>query len=165
MGRCKSRIKRPGQRAERHRSCPALAMRRPNSSARAYISGRPGARRFAAGALRAIFGKARPRDRTARATDRRYGGERRRTAGASEARASDAASSSPKKPSIPAPLPDHLPLEKIVHDAPLVCPTCACGVAARSHVGLGMKPSRSGAEHPTNFACSLHLLRAHSGYL
>jgi transposase len=32
----------------------------------------------------------------------------------------------PKKPSVRAPLPDHLPLETITHDAPCVCPTC-CG--------------------------------------
>jgi hypothetical protein len=30
----------------------------------------------------------------------------------------------PKKPSVRAPLPDHLPLDTIVHDAPCVCPTC-----------------------------------------
>jgi transposase len=42
----------------------------------------------------------------------------------SEAAGSDASSSTPKKPSVRAPLPDHLPLETIVHDAPCVCPTC-----------------------------------------
>ena len=29
-----------------------------------------------------------------------------------------------KKPSVRAPLPDHLPLETVVHEAPCVCPTC-----------------------------------------
>jgi len=29
-----------------------------------------------------------------------------------------------KKPSVRAPLPDHLPQERIVHEAPCVCPTC-----------------------------------------
>ena len=33
-------------------------------------------------------------------------------------------STSKKKPSVRVPLPDHLPLETIVHDAPCVCPTC-----------------------------------------
>ena len=37
---------------------------------------------------------------------------------------SDDSSLTPKKPSVRAPLPDHLPLETIVHDAPCVCPTC-----------------------------------------
>jgi hypothetical protein len=39
----------------------------------------------------------------------------------------DTAPSAPspsKKPSARAPLPDHLPLETIVHEAPCVCPTC-----------------------------------------
>ena len=30
----------------------------------------------------------------------------------------------PKKPSVRAPLPDHLPLETVVHEAPCVCPAC-----------------------------------------
>jgi transposase len=34
------------------------------------------------------------------------------------------ASRPPKKPSTRAPLPDHLPLETVVHEAPHVCPTC-----------------------------------------
>ncbi|WP_210252752.1 transposase, partial [Methylosinus sporium] len=43
----------------------------------------------------------------------------------SEATESGGSSSTPKKrPSVRAPLPDHLPLETIVHDAPCVCPTC-----------------------------------------
>jgi transposase len=29
-----------------------------------------------------------------------------------------------KRPSVRTPLPDHLPLETIVHEAPCVCPTC-----------------------------------------
>lgn len=37
---------------------------------------------------------------------------------------SDALSLTPKKASVRAPLPEHLPLETIVHDAPCVCPTC-----------------------------------------
>jgi transposase len=45
----------------------------------------------------------------------------------SETAESDAGASSStpkKKPSVRVPLPDHLPLETIVHDAPCVCPTC-----------------------------------------
>ncbi|WP_246721711.1 transposase [Methylosinus sp. H3A] len=43
----------------------------------------------------------------------------------SEATTSGASSSkSKKKPSVRVPLPDQLPLETIVHDAPCVCPTC-----------------------------------------
>ena len=41
-----------------------------------------------------------------------------------EASDGGASSSTPKKPSVRAPLPDRLPLETIVHDAPCVCPTC-----------------------------------------
>lgn len=42
-----------------------------------------------------------------------------------EASDSGPASSAPeKKPSTRTPLPDHLPLETVVHDAPCVCPTC-----------------------------------------
>jgi transposase len=49
--------------------------------------------------------------------------------------AEDCASTSTlkKQPSVRAPLPDHLPLETIVHDAPCVCP--ACGGAKFSRVG------------------------------
>src|SRR5271166_4835525 len=35
-----------------------------------------------------------------------------------------ASSAKKRKPSTRAPLPDHLPTETIVHDAPCVCPTC-----------------------------------------
>jgi len=42
---------------------------------------------------------------------------------ASEGEASSA-SRPPKKPSVRAPLPDHLPLETVVHEAPCVCPAC-----------------------------------------
>jgi len=42
-----------------------------------------------------------------------------------EALSSEPPSPAPqKKPSVRAPLPDHLPLETIVHEAPCVCPTC-----------------------------------------
>nr|CCD31983.1 Transposase and inactivated derivative [Methylocystis sp. SC2]CCD32008.1 Transposase and inactivated derivative [Methylocystis sp. SC2] len=41
-----------------------------------------------------------------------------------EASDSGALSTPPKKPSVRTPLPDHLALETIVHDAPCVCPTC-----------------------------------------
>lgn len=41
--------------------------------------------------------------------------------GAAESAAPAAAK---KKPSVRAPLPDHLPQERIVHEAPCVCPTC-----------------------------------------
>jgi len=42
-----------------------------------------------------------------------------------EALSNEPPSSAPKKkPSVRAPLPDHLPLETIVHEAPCVCPTC-----------------------------------------
>lgn len=43
----------------------------------------------------------------------------------SEAAESDASSSTlKKKSSVRVSLPDHLPLETIVHDTPCVCPTC-----------------------------------------
>ena len=48
--------------------------------------------------------------------------ERQATREAPERGASS--STSKKKPSVRVPLPDHLPLETIVHDAPCVCPTC-----------------------------------------
>jgi hypothetical protein len=41
-----------------------------------------------------------------------------------EASDSGASATPTKKPSVRAPLPDHLPLETITHDAPCVCPTC-----------------------------------------
>jgi transposase len=63
------------------------------------------------------------------------------------------ASSTPKKPSVRAPLPDHLPLETIIHDAPCVCPTCG-----------GTKFGRIGADErevleyvPSHFKRVLHL--------
>ena len=43
---------------------------------------------------------------------------------AAEATETGAASKKKRKPSNRAPLPDHLPAETIVHDAPCVCPTC-----------------------------------------
>ncbi len=58
-----------------------------------------------------------------------------------------------KKPSVRAPLPDHLPMETIVHDAPCVCPTCG-----------GMKFGRIGADErevleyvPSHFKRVLHV--------
>jgi len=73
----------------------------------------------------------------------------------SEAPASGASSSAPKKPSVRAPLPDHLPLETIVHDAPCVCPTCG-----------GTKFGRIGADErevleyvPSHFKRVLHVAR------
>ena len=41
-----------------------------------------------------------------------------------EATETGAASKKKRKPSNRAPLPDHLPAETIVHEAPCVCPTC-----------------------------------------
>ena len=38
--------------------------------------------------------------------------------------AAPSAPPSSKKPSVRAPLPDHLPLETVMHEAPCVCPTC-----------------------------------------
>ena len=71
----------------------------------------------------------------------------------SEAPASGASSSAPKKPSVRAPLPDHLPLETIVHDAPCVCPICG-----------GTKFGRIGADErevleyvPSHFKRVLHV--------
>ena len=57
--------------------------------------------------------------------------------------ASDAETSSTppsKKPSVRTPLPDHLPLETVLHEAPCICPTCGatkfgrigCSMSARS---------------------------------
>jgi transposase len=43
---------------------------------------------------------------------------------AAEATETGASSSKKRKPSTRAPLPDHLPAETIVHEAPCVCPTC-----------------------------------------
>ena len=43
---------------------------------------------------------------------------------AAEATETGASSKKKRKPSTRAPLPDHLPAERIVHDAPCVCPTC-----------------------------------------
>ncbi len=70
-----------------------------------------------------------------------------------EAPDSGASSSTPKKPSVRAPLPDHLPLETIVHDAPCVCPTCG-----------GQKFGRIGADErevleyvPSHFKRVLHV--------
>ena len=58
-----------------------------------------------------------------------------------------------KKPSVRAPLPDHLPLETIVHEAPCVCPTCG-----------GTKFGRIGADErevleyvPAHFRRVLHV--------
>jgi transposase len=41
-----------------------------------------------------------------------------------EAAETGASSSKKRKPSTRSPLPDHLPVETIVHEAPCVCPTC-----------------------------------------
>jgi transposase len=43
---------------------------------------------------------------------------------ADEAAETSGSSSKKRKPSLRAPLPDHLPTETIVHEAPCVCPTC-----------------------------------------
>jgi len=71
----------------------------------------------------------------------------------SEALENGAASSSPKKPSVRAPLPDHLPLERKEHEAPIVCPTCG-----------GSKFGRIGANErevleyvPSHFKRVLHI--------
>ena len=48
--------------------------------------------------------------------------ERQARTEASDGEASSALPS--KKPSVRMPLPDHLPLETVMHEAPCVCPTC-----------------------------------------
>ena len=48
--------------------------------------------------------------------------ERQARTEASDGEASSALPS--KKPSVRTPLPDHLPLETVMHEAPCVCPTC-----------------------------------------
>ena len=48
--------------------------------------------------------------------------ERQARTEASDSEASSILSS--KKPSVRTPLPDHLPLETVMHEAPCVCPTC-----------------------------------------
>ena len=59
----------------------------------------------------------------------------------------------PKKPSARAPLPDHLPLETIVHDAPCVCPTC--GATKFGRIGAD---ERTVLEYvPSHFKRVLHM--------
>ena len=59
----------------------------------------------------------------------------------------------PKKPSARAPLPDHLPLETIVHDAPCVCPTC--GATKFGRIGAD---ERTVLEYvPSHFKRVLHV--------
>jgi transposase len=71
----------------------------------------------------------------------------------SEAPEGGAASSTPKKPSVRAPLPDHLPLETIVHDAPCVCP--ACGGTRFGRIGAD---EREVLEYvPSHFKRVLHV--------
>ena len=50
---------------------------------------------------------------------------------AAETTETGASSKKTRKPSTRAPLPDHLPAETIVHDAPCVCPTCGGGKFGR----------------------------------
>jgi transposase len=59
-------------------------------------------------------------------------------------------SSKKRRPSLRAPLPDHLPTETIIHEAPCVCPTCG-----------GEKFGRIGADErevleyvPSHFMCA-----------
>jgi len=67
--------------------------------------------------------------------------------------ASPPPSSKPRKPSGRAPLPGHLPLETIVHEAPCVCP--ACGGAKFSKVGAD---ERELLEYvPSHFKRVLHV--------
>ena len=54
-----------------------------------------------------------------------------RSSDAAETTATGASSKKTRKPSTRAPLPDHLPAETIVHDAPCVCPTCGGGKFGR----------------------------------
>jgi transposase len=63
------------------------------------------------------------------------------------------AAAAKKKPSVRAPLPDHLPLEQVVHEAPCVCPVCG-----------GRKFGRVGADErevleyvPSRFKRVLHV--------
>ena len=60
---------------------------------------------------------------------------------------------SPKKPSLRAPLPDHLPLETVVHEAPCVCP--ACGETKFGRIGAD---ERMVLEYvPSHFKRVLHV--------
>ena len=60
---------------------------------------------------------------------------------------------SPKKPSVRAPLPDHLPLETVTHEAPCVCP--ACGGAKFGRIGAD---ERMVLEYvPSHFKRVLHV--------
>ena len=79
--------------------------------------------------------------------------ERQARAGASDGEAPTASSPPPKKPSVRAPLPDHLPLETIVHDAPCVCPTC--GATKFGRIGVD---ERTVLEYvPSHFKRVLHV--------
>jgi transposase len=59
-----------------------------------------------------------------------------------------------KKPSVLTPLPDHLPLETVMHEAPCVCPTC--GATKFGRIGAD---ARTVLEYvPSHFKRVLHVL-------
>ena len=79
--------------------------------------------------------------------------ERQARTQAFDGEASTPSSPAPKKPSVRAPLPDHLPLETIVHEAPCVCPTC--GATKFGRIGAD---ERTVLEYvPSHFKRVLHV--------
>ena len=69
--------------------------------------------------------------------------ERRARTEASDGEASSTLPS--KKPPVRTPLPDHLPLETVLHEAPCICPTCGatkfCRIGADERMVLEYVPS------------------------
>jgi transposase len=79
--------------------------------------------------------------------------ERQARTQAFDGEASTPSSPAPKKPAVRAPLPDHLPLETIVHEAPCVCPTC--GATKFGRIGAD---ERTVLEYvPSHFKRVLHV--------
>jgi transposase len=79
--------------------------------------------------------------------------ERQARTQAFDGEASTPSSPAPKKPSVRAPLPDHLSLETIVHEAPCVCPTC--GATKFGRIGAD---ERTVLEYvPSHFKRVLHV--------
>jgi hypothetical protein len=81
---------------------------------------------------------------------------------AAETTETGASSSKKRKPSTRAPLPDHLPAETIVHEAPCVCPTCGGDIPGSKSPGIG----RIGADErevleyvPSHFKRVVHVRR------
>ena len=90
------------------------------------------ARQAASRPLRPLVGETQRAGRAARTHDRRSRRRRRRDAraccdrgaGCGRGRRDQRVIVEEAQPSLRAPLPDHLPKETIVHEAPCVCPTC-----------------------------------------